>query len=244
MQAGNQRLILTPPKLVRILGVVLAFLFFMHALTLVVAHGFGFPVARGFVPLFHVDHEHNIPTFVAFVLLICCGLVSAWSSALETRRLRHRRAWAMLAVLFLALAADEAFGFHEQLGVVLFAEFGKFGLPMYAWVVPYGLAVFVLGLFFLRWFFELESGVRLSLALAGSVFLFGAIGIELLASGHYESLPVNRPDFRTLQGDLLSTFEEACEFAGASLFLHTVLTRLGGISFRALGETQAGAPTR
>ena len=238
MQAGNQRLILTPPKLAQLLSAVLAVLFFMHGLALLVAHGLGFPIALGLVPLFHVDFENNIPTFVAFVLLLCCGLVSAWSSALEATRPRHRRAWAFIAFIFLLLAADEAFSFHEQLGTFLYARFSQFDLPMYAWVVPYGTVVVLLGSFLLRWFLELERSMQLSLFAAGAVFLAGAIGLELVASAHYESLPVERETYRTLTGDLLSTFEEACEFAGASWFLHTLLKRLGGISFRALGNDQ------
>lgn len=238
MPPNHQRLILTPPRLIQLLGILLAFLFFMHGLTLLVAHGLGFPVAMGFVPLFHVDFENNIPTFVAFVLLLCCGLVSAWSSALEGARPRHRRAWAFLALLFMLLAADEAFSFHEQLGIFLYARFSHLDLPMYAWVVPYGLIVLLLGLFLLRWFFELERGVQLSLFAAGAIFLAGAIGLELIASGHYEALPAEREAYRTLTGDLLSTVEEACEFVGASWFLYTVLQRLGGISFRALGDAQ------
>ena len=241
MQAGNQRLILTPPKMAQVLSVVLAVLFFMHGLALLVAHGLGFPVALGFVPLFHVDFENNIPTFVAFVLLICCGLVSAWSSALEAARPRHRRAWAFIALIFLLLAADEALSFHEQLGTFLYARFSQLDLPMYAWVAPYGIVVVLLGIFLLRWFLELERGVQLSLFAAGAVFLGGAIGLELVASAHYESLPVEREAYRTLTGDLLSTVEEACEFAGASWFLHTLLKRLGGISFRALGNDQMPA---
>ena len=144
-------------------------------------------------------------------------------------------------VFFLLLAADEALSFHEQLGTFLYARFSQLDLPMYAWVAPYGIVVVLLGIFLLRWFLELERGVQLSLFAAGAVFLGGAIGLELVASAHYESLPVEREAYRTLMGDLLSTVEEACEFAGASWFLHTLLKRLGGISFRALGNDQMPA---
>jgi hypothetical protein len=226
-----QHFAITPGRLARVLCMTLAFLFAMHGLTLFVAYGLGYPVAKGFVPAFNVDFENNFPTFVAFLILIACGLVSAWSSAAETRRPRHRRAWALVAFLFLLLAADEAFTLHEQLGEFLFAEFGALGLPMFAWVVPYGIAVVLLGAFLLRWFLELERPVQISLFLAGFLFIGGAIGLELVASAYYEALPVDRPDFRTLGGDLLATLEEASEFAGASYFLFAVVRRLGGVIF-------------
>ena len=63
---------------------------------------------------------------------------------------------------------------------------------MYAWVVPYGIVVVLLGSFLLRWFLELARGMQLSLFAAGAVFLAGAIGLELVASAHYELLPVER----------------------------------------------------
>jgi hypothetical protein len=228
------RLVLTPERLARALVFLFVGLFSMNALVLVVAHGLGHPLAKGFVPLFHVDYESNLPTFAAFLLLISCTLTAAWTSALETGRPRHRRAWTFISVLFLFLAADEAFSFHEQVSTYLNQEFSSLGLPLYAWVVPYGLAVAGLGTFLLRWFLELDRSLQRTLMLAGSIFLSGALGLELVSSNYYESLSPDREVFRTLTGDLLATLEEACEFAGLSIFLHALVTRLGGISFRAL----------
>jgi len=234
LPGAPSRLVLTPERLARALVLLFAGLFSLNALALVVAHGFGYPIAKGFVPLFHVDYESNLPTFAAFLLLISCSLTSGWMSALETGRPRHRRAWAFISVLFLLLAADEAFSFHEQVSSYLTIEFSGLGLPLYAWVVPYGIAVTVLGAFLLRWFLELEVSLRRTLMVAGTVFLSGALGLELVSSYYYESLPPDRDVFRTLTGDLLATLEEDCEFAGLSIFLHALVTRLGGISFRAL----------
>lgn len=62
MNSTPDRLVLTPPRLARFLIITLAALFVMHSLTLIVAHGLGYPVALGFVPLFHFDFEHNVPT--------------------------------------------------------------------------------------------------------------------------------------------------------------------------------------
>ena len=214
MQPDQNRLVLTPARLTRLLAAMLGFVFGMHALAMVVAHGFGYPVALGFVPLFHIDFEDNVPTFAAFMLLIACALVCAWSSALETSRPRHMRAWALIAVLFLGLAADEAFGFHEQLDAALHVWFSEVDLPLFAWILPYGFTVGLIGLFLLRWFLELERPLQVRLFAAGALFLSGAIGLELVSGGYYQSLPADRETFRTLTVDLLSTAEEACEFAG------------------------------
>lgn len=242
MPHDPNRFILTPDRLARLLTAILATLLFFHALALFVAHGLGYPVAMGFVPLFHLDFEANIPTLYAFILLLSCSAAAAWTGALERSRARHRRAWMIVALLFLLIAADEVFGFHEQLGRVLFDEFGASGLPMFAWVAPYGIAVLVIGAIMLRWFFELDPPTRFGLLRAGLVFLTGAIGLEYISSHYYEGLPADREVYRTLTGDLLATIEEICEFAGASLFLHALVRRFGGVSFRALDpQALAGA---
>lgn len=234
MRDNPDRLVLTPPRLARILMIALTAVFVMHSLTLIVAHGLGYPVALGFVPLFHVDVEHNVPTFLAFVLWISSALASAWMAAREPARSRQRRAWILLSLLLFAVAADEVLHIHEQVGENLFAEFGHLGVPMYAWVIPYGAGVLLVGAFFLRWFLELEPSLRRLLFLSGTIFLFGAIGLELVASYHYEHLPADREVYRTLAGDMLSTVEEACEFVGVSLYLYALVRHLGGISIRAL----------
>jgi hypothetical protein len=243
MQPDYQRLILTPARLARLLTLLLVAVFSMHGLALFVAHGLGYPVALGFVPLFNVDFENNVPTFVAFGLLLCSALTCAWTSALESARPRHRRTWAILSLVFLFLAADEALSLHEQLGDFMHARFDGLGLPLFAWVLPYGLAVLLAGAYLLRWFLELERPLQVSLLVSGGIFLFGAIGLEFVASGLYTSLPEDREVYRTLSIDLLATVEEACEFIGVSLFLHTMVKRLGGVSFRALG-TEAPALAR
>lgn len=234
MQAAPHRLVLTSDRLAKVLVSGIGILFLLHGLVMIVAHGLGYPIARGLVPLFHVDFEENVPTFMAFLLLVSCALAAAGLSALETRRARHRRAWGLIAFLLLLVAADEVFGIHEQVGEFLIDSLHISGLPLFAWVVPYSVAVILLAAFFMAWFLELDSKLRLSLFCAGLLFLSGAVGLELVASSHYEGLPPNRDVYRTLTGDLLATLEEALEFSGAAVFLHAMVRNLGGISFRAL----------
>lgn len=235
------RFVLTPDRLARVLTITLATLLVFHGLALLVSHGFGYQVAKGFVPLFHLDFEANLPTLYAFILLLSCAATAAWTGALERARPRHRRAWFLVAVLFVLIAADEVFGFHEQIGDFLFAEYGEAGLPLIVRSAPYSIVVLALSVVMLRWFLELDRPAQLRLVLAGAVFLTGAIGFEYLGSYYYDHLPPDREVYRTLTGDLLATAEEACEFAGASIFLHTLVRRLGGVSFRALNPQDLAA---
>ncbi len=231
---------LTPRRLLRILLTVLAFIFVMHGLALITVHVLGFHVARGFVPVFHMDAERNVPTFAAGLLLLACSIISGVMAVLEGNG-RHRRAWTLVAFAFLFISADEVFQLHETFGQYLYAEFTDAGLPLFAWIVPYGIGVAVFGAVLLRWFFELEGRFQRSLFFAAALFLTGALGFEWLGSNHYETQDIDRPDFRTLIGDMLATFEETLEFVGASLFLYTMLSRLGGIRFGLMGALPGSA---
>ncbi|MBU3922576.1 MAG: hypothetical protein KJ961_18425, partial [Alphaproteobacteria bacterium] len=70
MHPNTPRFVLTAARFQLGLALVLVFVFFMHGLAMIVAHGLGYPVAKGFVPLFHIDFEHNLPTLVALLLLL------------------------------------------------------------------------------------------------------------------------------------------------------------------------------
>jgi peptidoglycan/LPS O-acetylase OafA/YrhL len=237
MPEDHRRFILTPERLVRLLVGMLAFVFVMHSVTMIVAHVFDEPYGRGFVPLFHVDYEDNAPTFIAFLLLLCCSAVSLACSGLEVHRKRHRWAWASVSLLFLLVAFDEAFCVHERVNDYLNIHFADEGLPLFAWTLPYGAAALFVGGLLLPWFVELDRPLQRALFASGAIFLTGAIGMELLGSNHYDDLPPDREIFRTLTGDLYATIEEALEFLGAACFLQVMVRRLGGISFRALGPT-------
>lgn len=199
----------------------------LHGVVLFIAHGLGYDVALGLVPLFHFDVENNVPTLYtgALMLSIVALLVFSW--------LNERRSsagayipWLMLAFGFALMFCDELFTIHEMVSSIFASKLQTSGAFAFAWVIPYMALVAVLGLVFAPWFFKLDRWTQIWFAASGSIYLFGAIGTEMISAVHYSGLAEDRETWRTLTGDLLSTVEESMEIIGLSLFLITLVRRL------------------
>ena len=110
------------------------------------------------VRLFYIDCEQNIPTlfssfllFFAFLLLVFTAVVN------RNRRTSSAIYWAVLSFGFLLMAVDEQFSFHEQLSLPMqnLLGGGHYGFLYFAWVIPGIAIVFILGLFFFRFWWRL-----------------------------------------------------------------------------------------
>lgn len=204
-------------------------LLLLHAAALVLHHGMDSPYAKGFVPLVHLDFEKNLPTTFAFLLLLFAAALASLTTRNEARAGRSGRVWLFIAAAFAFVAFDEILGFHEAFGEFLHQRVD--GLPFFTWIVPYGLAAGLVGLILLPWFFRLERSTRIGLGLSVLVFVSGALGMELLASGYYEQR-FDEPGAieRTFFGDILSSIEETMELLGVALFNFTLLQRLGPLT--------------
>ncbi len=169
-----------------------------------------------------VDRERSVPTYLASALLTVCGLLSWWLARVD--RLPWP-GWGLLAFVFLAAGIDEVAGLHEELSEPIRSALDLSGWLSYAWViVGAGLALAV-SLAFLRTFLALPSNVRMGLALGAGLFLLGAIGMELPGSHLTET--VGTDDARYV---IVSTLEEALEFAGVFVWIHTLLGRLRSVA--------------
>lgn len=210
-----------------------AVLLTMHSAALFVAYGLGYDVAMGFVPAFHMDWERNVPTYASTILLLSCGILAVLQPRLRAADARSALAWNAIAVAFVLLSADEAFRLHELVSDLVKSSLTSDWVPMFAWVVPYGLALLILTGIFLPWFARLDRSSQVRFALAAALYIGGALGMELVSSFYFESLDPDREKFRTLTGGLLGTVEESLELIGVSVFLHALVRRLGGFSVSA-----------
>ena len=164
--------------------------------------------------LFDVDQENNLPTwYSAFLLLTASALL--WLCA------RQRKAdgdswsghWLALAGGFLLMSLDEVAGVHETINSVI----------VMTWAIPGAFLALVLGLAFVPFLLQLPRRTALRFALAGAIYVGGAVGVEIFGN----SLSVqNLRD--TLQYDLATLVEEALEMLGVILFIHTLLLYMRG----------------
>lgn len=223
MLEDSRDLYVTPRGVLRVLLGITSILLLLHLGGVFLEHVMGHNYALGFVPMFDVNSEQNVPTLFSSILLISCGALCALAGVIESR---WRARWWFLALVFLLLGIDETFGFHEPLFFVLRGNRsdGTAGLAdllggiRWRHLLPW-LALFGCGM--LAWYWSLARHVGnrvLIMALSSAVvYSFGVIGIDSMLvaeSEHNFSLPVSLT---------LSAIEELCEFVGASLFIYAVL---------------------
>jgi hypothetical protein len=91
------------------------------------------------------------------------------------------------------------------------------GYFYFSWYIPYVLLFAVIALFLIKSFFKLPYKYRISFAVAGIVFIAGAVGMEMICSRYYFTHQV-----LGLNYVLLLTVEELLEMLGIIIFIHSL----------------------
>lgn len=161
------------------------------------------------------------------------------------------RYWGFLSVVFVYLSLDEMVTLHEQATMPLRHLFHFEGLLYLSWVVPAGIAVSIFFLLYLGFLRRLDAGTRIRLITAGAIYLFGAVGVEMLNGkylGMYETEILgeqitNRIAFNYA---LMTVVEEFFEMAGILVFIHALLSYLRPLTGApaAAAEPERAAPRR
>jgi hypothetical protein len=217
---------LKPKALARLLALVALVLVLASVAGQVSKYFLGHDYLKGFVPLFDLDGEGNIPTFFSVLLILLAALLQGLLARLDRQRdPRQASMWLILSFGFLLMAYDEAFSVHEGLSTPVRDLLGGGSLVFfhYAWTIPALLLVLVLGLIFLRFWLHLPAPTRAGSLLAAALYLGGAIGIELLGGLHDSIHLVN--DFTYT---MIAALEESLEMAGLIVFIRVLLDHLAG----------------
>ncbi len=217
----NSQISLNPHSIFRVLGVV-AFLLVLASVGLqLIVYLTGHDTVFGLVRLFYVDREQNIPTSYSTFLLLFASFLLAVITVLERKRSAVRLSyWATLSIGFLYLAADEAASIHEMLvrPVRNLLGGGNLGIFHFAWVLPGIILVLLLALFYARFLRQLSTKPRLTFMLAGTLYVGGAIGVEMIG-GWYTGLHGRE----NLTYSLIATVEESLEMIGTIVFIWALL---------------------
>lgn len=179
--------------------------------------------------LFLFDRESNFATFFNFSLIIIdVAFLATVAAAAWVTRSAWRWHWAVLCVLFLVLAYDEASTLHEHLNTVAKQFVRAEGVLLFPWVIFGAAFVALLGVGYLRFTVALDPAVRKLVILSGVLFVGGAIGVELLGASY--------ADRRGLQGSLgyeaIATVEEVLEMSGLIVFGYALLRALDAAGAR------------
>ena len=231
----------------------IALMALLHAL-------FTWPEAGTFSPalvdMFHVDREHNVPTWFSSALIIVLAMILFAVAFHEAHTAKRRIAiafWTVCGCVALFLSMDETAEIHEALGTVVGdavrdAEVGTWthslvSFPSYYWpliyiplVVPFGT---VFGLFAIR-----EMVTSRVLAILGLVtYLFGAVVLDHLEGRYgndaHERLSMNLGS-TAFRFDIFLV-EELCEMIGVFIIIEAVLRHWLWVGARSVGSKDTPA---
>jgi hypothetical protein len=184
---------------------------------------------RGFVPMFSLSYEQNVPTWYASALLFTCSLLLAFAARASGRGQVKR--WWLLAAAFLYISIDETAEIHEQAS----AWFSFSGVLYFGWVIPAAAVVLALGAAYLRFLAALPRRTRLRFIVSGAIYVTGALLFEL-PLGAWTS----RHGTDNLGYALIDWVEETLELTGLCLFILALLDHLGSLGVH-LGFSRAPA---
>ena len=209
---------MTPHMVRRWLSLITAAFLMAHITTQVGIYGFG--ADKHWLDGLNMDRELNLPTlFSGLLLLMAAMLLQRLSNAPGKESAAD---WILLSRIFVFLALDEALQIHE---ILILPGLRHQVHPALAstWVIPYGLiAVGVLWRF--RHFLStLPATTSIRFLRAGSIYVAGAIGMEMVGSFAVRSGLIRLHSFWY---GAITGLEESLEILGVILFLHALMQEL------------------
>lgn len=194
--------------------------------------------SKVFFRLFDVNTEVNLPSLYSTIALLACALILFLIHYIENGKWVRFGYWSLLGMVFLFLAIDENISLHEKIIGPIRSQFNLAGVLYYAWIVPYFLAVSLLGLYYIPFLLKLPLKVLYHFILAFLLFMGGAVGMEMLGGRH-----------NSLYGQdatlvLYYSIEEFLEMLGVAVFIKGLLLYIldskasGKLKFKVVQDTK------
>jgi hypothetical protein len=128
--------------------------------------------------------------------------------------------------VFIGLAIDEAVQFHEMIDAAIKNVIETSGFLFLPWVVVGGAFVAVFAFFFIPFVARKSQRTLWLFIFSGTVFVFGAIGMEIVAAIIFENAGSEELGKQTIAHTVSQAIEELCEMLGVVLFIYALLDYL------------------
>ena len=208
--------------ILKVLGYCILALVVLHCLAMISWFGFGHIYLKGFVPLFSLENEKNVPTLYStlqlFFAAVLLGICAAQHKIDQGKYFRH---WVGLSAIFVFLSFDESALLHEKTLNLTRDSFGTSGLLYYSWIIPFGIFALLVLLTYTRFLLALPRRIGLIFFFSGAVFVTGAIGLEM-----FEGQINEAGGYRSIDYMILVTIEEILEMVGIYAFIYGLLSYL------------------
>lgn len=174
----------------------------------------------GFVPLFNLDREMNIPTWFSSMLFLFSAILMWKAGDREVPHgLAFRKYWKGLAVFFVCISIDEVAAIHEMVVDPFRKWLHAGGYLYFTWVVPAAVIVAGMAVLYWRLFLALPVRTKRLFILAAFLFFAGAFGLEMVEGRHVELH--GSGNFRYA---MIAHAEEILEFMGQIVFIKGLLS--------------------
>jgi len=124
----------------------------------------------GLIPMFDVDKEANIPTYVQGVFMLMASIllftIAKFKAISQASFIKH---WYFLSGIFLYLSIDELVSIHELLILPLRLATNAKGVFYFSWLIAFIPIVFIIGVSYVRFLFNLNNKTR-NLFILSAVF--------------------------------------------------------------------------
>jgi hypothetical protein len=202
----------------------IAILLCLDASLLVIKFGLGHQSTYGLTYLFDLNLEQNIPTlFSTLDLAFASLLLWTHSRKLNNERQPDSAYWLGLSIIFAFLATDEFCSIHERLNKPVEQLLHTTnGALLYAWVVPYAAFVLIFAAVYLRFWWRMPTRYRILFAVAGSIYVVGALGLEMIGAELDSIYGIGA----SVAEGIEIIVEEGMEMSGIALFVYALLCSL------------------
>jgi hypothetical protein len=182
--------------------------------------------ARMLYSLFNLGLDRNVPTVFGTFLWFFAAAIS-WNIWRGSTSPRLKTGWLSVCLLATFFTLDESLMIHERLMGPFRTLVPDIAFLRFAWVIPYGVATILIALLLSRFLFSLPRKTMLLIGFAGTIFVIGALGFEMLGA----RLVAENKD-QSIEYALLYTIEETMEMVGVSVFIYALLDYFRTISGR------------
>lgn len=178
--------------------------------------------AKNIIRWFDFNLESNVPTWFSLIILFFAALLFfiIWLHK-KNNKYKGAHYWLTLCFIFIFISIDESVQLHEEVAKIVRPSVGNdvSGLLYWAWVIPYGIFAIVAALYFMRFVLSLPRQTRNLFFLAGGMYLFGALILELAEGHFYVEYGLNH-----IYNRILYFVEELCEMGGITILIYALLS--------------------
>jgi uncharacterized Tic20 family protein len=174
--------------------------------------------------LFNVDRELNFPTwYSALMISFCAILFRIIATGKKEQGDRYTKDWQLLSLIFWFLAIDEIVSIHE---IFIIPEVSQaLHLPWFlysAWVIPGTICVIWFARRYSKFVYHFPPKSRLHFVLAASIYVGGALIMEMIGSYIAKSLSQQNIIYA-----LSTSVEECLEMSGIVMLIYALIYYLG-----------------